>query len=224
MKYRALATDFDGTLADDARVLPLAARALFRWREAGGVVVLVTGRELADLARVFPSLALFDRIVAENGALLSDPANGRERLLAPPADPEVVALLRRLGARPVSAGRAIVSTRVPHEREARLAAESASRELRLVYNRGAVMILPADVDKASGLNVALAELGIGLEQTVGVGDGENDLPFLRGCSLSVAVANALPSLRREVDLVTSAPGGAGVAELVERLLSDADAE
>jgi hypothetical protein len=40
------------------------------------------------------------------------------------------------------------------------------------------------------------------------------------CGVSVAVANALPSLKAEVDLVTAAPRGEGVAELARRLLAE----
>ena len=53
---------------------------------------------------------------------------------------------------------------------------------------------------------------------LGVGDAENDHPFLAACGLSAAVANALPALKAEVDLVTEGDEGAGVAWLIGRLL------
>jgi hypothetical protein len=54
---------------------------------------------------------------------------------------------------------------------------------------------------------------------VAVGDAENDLPFLEAAGLGVAVANALPSVKERVSLVTEGDHGAGVAELVDRLLA-----
>jgi len=54
---------------------------------------------------------------------------------------------------------------------------------------------------------------------VGVGDAENDEDFLAVCGCSAAVANALPRLKRKVDVVTSARQGAGVVELVNHLLN-----
>jgi len=66
---------------------------------------------------------------------------------------------------------------------------------------------------------ALDEIGLAANQVVGVGDAENDQAFLRMCGLSVAVANALPSVKAAADVVTKGARGAGVIELIERLLS-----
>ena len=70
MKYLALATDYDGTIACDGTVDDDTAFALQGARSAGLSLILVTGRELADLFNTFPHARLFDRIVAENGAVL----------------------------------------------------------------------------------------------------------------------------------------------------------
>ena len=40
------------------------------------------------------------------------------------------------------------------------------------------------------------------------------------CGVAVAVANALPALKEKSDLVTAGDHGAGVSELIERLLAD----
>jgi hydroxymethylpyrimidine pyrophosphatase-like HAD family hydrolase len=66
----------------------------------------------------------------------------------------------------------------------------------------------------------LSELRFSPHNTVGVGDAENDDAFLAMCGCSVAVANALPALKERVDLVTAGSHGAGVEELIEKLLSE----
>ena len=53
MRYFALATDYDGTLAEDGKVSAHTVRALKKLRESGRRVLLVTGRELDDLASVY---------------------------------------------------------------------------------------------------------------------------------------------------------------------------
>ena len=83
------------------------------------------------------------------------------------------------------------------------------------------MVLPSGVDKASGLRIALEELRISAHNTVGVGDAENDQAFLALCGYSVAVANALPGVKQRADYVTRADHGAGVVELIDRLLAPA---
>jgi hypothetical protein len=55
---------------------------------------------------------------------------------------------------------------------------------------------------------------------VGIGDAENDQAFLAACGCSVAVANALDSVKENTDMRTSAERGAGVAELIDRWLED----
>jgi hypothetical protein len=79
------------------------------------------------------------------------------------------------------------------------------------------MVLPAGVNKASGLGVALAELDVSPHNVVAVGDAENDHAFLHACGCSAAVANALPAIRQEADIVLSGDHGQGVQELVGRL-------
>jgi hypothetical protein len=83
-----------------------------------------------------------------------------------------------------------------------------------------VMVLPAGVNKLTGLKAALDELGVSLHNVVGVGDAENDHAFLGSCECAVAVANALPAVKEAADLVTKANYGEGVSELMERILAD----
>src|SRR5205823_232832 len=82
---------------------------------SGRKLLLVTGRDLDDLVRVFPEHASFDAIVAENGALLYVPATKTEKRLAEPPPPEFAESLRRHGTTPLHVGRVIVATRVPYE-------------------------------------------------------------------------------------------------------------
>ena len=81
------------------------------------------------------------------------------------------------------------------------------------------MILPFGVDKAVGLKAALAELDLSLHDAVGVGDAENDEAMLSACRCSAAVANALQRTKDVADIVTQAGHGAGVAELIDRLIA-----
>jgi hypothetical protein len=92
--------------------------------------------------------------------------------------------------------------------------------MQVIFNKGAVMILPSGVNKASGLKVVLEELGYSPHNTVGIGDAENDHAFLNLCECSVAVANALPSLKDLADHVTSGDHGTGVSQLIESLLAE----
>src|SRR6185503_9668543 len=118
-------------------------------------------------------------------------------------------------------GHVIVATWHPHEETVLDVIRSSGLELQVVFNKGAVMVLPSGVNKATGLAAALAEMKLSPHNAVAVGDAENDHAFLAACECSVAVANALPALKEHAHLVTAGDHGAGVHELV-RMLVDHD--
>lgn len=220
MRFLALACDYDGTIAHHGRVDRETVAALERVRSSGRKLLLVTGRELDDLCSVFPRLDLFDRVVAENGALLYQPTTKEERPLGEPPPNEFIDRLRRAGVTPLSSGRVITATWEPNETEVLEVIRELGLELQIIFNKGAVMVLPAGINKASGLSAALGELALSAHNVVGIGDAENDHAFLRVCECSIAVANALPALKRSADAVTERDHGAGVIELIEKLIAD----
>lgn len=218
MPIRTLATDYDGTIATHGTVDPDTLAALRRLRDAGGTLVLVTGRELPQLKEVFPDLDLFHAVVAENGALLYWPETGKERALCDPPEETFVRALKERGVTPLSVGRVIVATYEPHETTVLAAIRDLGLECQVIFNKGAVMVLPSGVNKATGLARALDRLRIPASQVVGVGDGENDCSLLDTCGYGVAVGNAVHSLKERADFVMVRERGAGVEELIEQIL------
>jgi hydroxymethylpyrimidine pyrophosphatase-like HAD family hydrolase len=220
MRYLALACDYDGTLALHGRVDALTIAALEQLRASGRSIVLVTGRRLDDLMEVFPHIELCERVVAENGALLYHPASREVRALAEPPPAAFVAELEKRGVTPLDVGRVIVATWEPHDSTVLAAIRDLGFELHVIFNKGAVMVLPSGINKATGLRTALADLCLSPHNCVGIGDAENDHAFLSLCECAVAVSNALPSLKERSDWVTRRDHGAGVVELIERMLDD----
>src|SRR5215472_4162365 len=104
MRYRALAVDYDGTLATDGRVPDDVVPMLRRLTESGRKLILVTGRQLDDMRRVFAHTDLFDRMVAENGGVLSGPGGAGERALAASPPAELIAALERRKVEPLDVG------------------------------------------------------------------------------------------------------------------------
>lgn len=218
MRYLALATDYDGTLAHEGHVDEETVAALRRLAATGCKLILVTGRQLGDLERVFPGFGVFDRIIAENGAVVANPSTGQVRTVADPPPAELVSALEKAIVRPLYRGRVVLATIEPNDAIARDAIAQVGVDFQVILNKGSVMILPAGIDKASGLRAALDELAIPASQIVAVGDAENDQPLLQMAGFGVAVSNALDSLRQDAELVTRADHGAGVRELIDMLL------
>jgi hydroxymethylpyrimidine pyrophosphatase-like HAD family hydrolase len=82
------------------------------------------------------------------------------------------------------------------------------------------MVLPAGINKATGLEYALRKLGLSPHEVVGIGDAENDHAFLARCECAVAVANAVPSLREAAAWVTEGAAGEGVAQVIDELIAN----
>lgn len=218
MKYRALATDYDGTLAWHAVATESTLDALQRFRDSGRKLLLVTGREMHELFEIFPAVQLFDLVVGENGALIYNPSVHFTRVLATPPPDQFVDCLREKGVHPLSVGRVIIATQETFRGVIAQAINEWELPLQIIPNKGALMILPEGVDKASGLLAALEELHMEPSEAVGVGDAENDLAFLRLCGCSVAVGNALPSVKEQACLTTHGSRGEGVEELIGKIL------
>jgi hypothetical protein len=217
MKFHVLACDYDGTLASAGKISPRTMDALRRVRETGRRILLITGRQFDDLLEVCPQIDFFDLVIAENGAVLFDPAAKRVEELAQPPPAAFLAALTERNV-PFAKGRIIVATVVPHETAVVEAIRRLGLELQIIFNKEAVMVLPSGISKQSGLRAALLRLGISAYDTIGIGDAENDHAFLRRVGLSVAPANAVPALAAEVDVVTRAANGAGVCEFVDGTL------
>ncbi len=220
MRYFALACDFDQTLADMGRVAPSTLGALERLVASGRKLVLVTGRQLDDLRAIFPQVSLFERIVAENGALLFRPQTGEINLLAEPPPQVFIDVLHQRGVSPLSIGSVIVASEQPEDAKILAAIRDLGLELQVIYNKGAVMVLPSGINKSTGVLAALSEMCISHHNAVAMGDAENDHALLSACECGIAVSNAIPSLKERADLTTNSPNGKGVEEIIERLLRD----
>ena len=167
MRYHALAADYDGTLAHHGVIDDTTWAALRRLKESGRKLIMVTGRELDELLALLPHPELFDRIVAENGALIYNPATKQIRTLAPGPPAVFVAELQRRGVERISVGRVIVATWEPHQDTVLHVIHDLGLELQVIFNKGAVMVLPSGVNKATGLASALDELGLSAHNVVG---------------------------------------------------------
>ncbi|MEO6966623.1 MAG: HAD-IIB family hydrolase [Acidobacteriaceae bacterium] len=220
MRYLALATDYDGTLATDGHTSAEVIATIARLRESGRRAILVTGRRLEELFNVFPEVNVFDYVVAENGAVAYSPSTKEVTLLADPPPPEFVERLRSLNVNPIEVGQVMIGAWLPNQNAVLQAIQETGLELLIIFNKNAVMVLPTGTNKATGLGYALQKLGLSFHEAVGVGDAENDHSFLTRCECSVAVANAAPSVLRLADFVTHHEAGQGVAELVDRLIAD----
>jgi len=220
MYFMALAVDYDETLAHEGNVRAETIDALAKIKASGRKLIMVTGRELDDLKQAFDRLDLFDLVVAENGALLYTPQIETQCLLAEPPPAQFITKLKTRGVTPLRIGNIIVATQKPQETTVLEVIRDMGLELKIIFNKDAVMVLPSGINKVTGLAAALKELGLSMHNVIGIGDAENDHIFLRTVGLGVAVANAYETVKQSAGLVTKGESGQGVEELIDQLLKD----
>jgi hydroxymethylpyrimidine pyrophosphatase-like HAD family hydrolase len=218
--FKALACDYDGTLASEDRIGPAVREALERARKAGLRLLLVTGRTFFELTRVCDCLELFNAVVAENGAVLYYPGSAMIRDQGPPVPGRLLAELDRRGIY-YQVGRVIVGTAREDEGALKEALAAAGVTRDLIYNRAALMLLPAGVSKGSGVQQALRVLGLSPHDVLALGDAENDLPLFDACGFSGCPGDSLPAVRERVDWVFPGVHGDGIAAAItEQILPD----
>ena len=64
--------------------------------------------------------------------------------------------------------------------------------------------------KGVGIETAIRYYGADMADTIGIGDGENDMGMLRACAVGSAMGNATPILKEIADYETSAVDEDGI--------------
>jgi len=218
MKFRVLALDYDGTIAQNGKLDPSVKAAILEARVGGLVVVLVTGRILSELSRVAGDLGFLDAIVAENGAVLSF-SSGHSRLIGAPPPAVFLNELRR---RRIDflAGDCVVESDANLAPQILTVIRQLELPLSLLFNRNRLMVLPQGVSKGIGLRAALSTLRLSVHNAIGIGDAENDHDLLATCEIGVAVGWGSQALQQRADEVLEGEGPSAVASYIRRMAEE----
>lgn len=216
MKLSVIALDYDGTIARGNVFDPSVREVIGAARRRGIVVLLVTGRILADLREVAGDLHFADGVVAENGAVLHFPDSGHTTALAPLVHQGFLDELRRRQI-PHAAGRCLVDAAASEAPRILDVIRALELPLVLLFNGGRVMTLTQGVSKATGLHTALDTLRLSPRNMVAVGDAENDHEMLRLAEIGAAVAWGSGPLCNAADMVIAGTGPPAVADYIREL-------
>lgn len=217
--------DLDGTVTDaERRVYPPALQALQRLDHRGVPVVLATGNVLPIALALSRFFDLHGPIVAENGGLLYERREGGDRisrLANPRFARRALRLLRAHGVEP----RPLLTNRW---RETEIAFEPGLpvRRARHILRGAGVDVVPtgyavhlieAGHGKLPALRRALRPWGIGPQDCLIAGDGDNDVEMLRAAGFSVTFPTGSPGARRAANFVTRATYARGVVEALKQV-------
>lgn len=89
---------------------------------------------------------------------------------------------------------------------------------RVEITRTFVNLMPEGIDKLSGFRWMSEFIGVTPEECLGIGDGEDDLPFLSICGYSAAPANAAQAVKDKVSFCSRLDYGRGVIDSIRSML------
>ena len=222
---KAIAVDIDGTLTDNTRKLCINAIKALRKVEAKGIpTILVTGNIVAYTRAISFSIGTSGGMVCENGGVIY--SNYKVKLVADinkaknayeylKNNPSTKNKIEKV---PFSELRQSEITMIRTD-DAELIKESLkNHDIEIYDTKFALHLTDPNVNKGSSLRLIADELGINMDEIMGIGDSENDLSFLKEVGFSVAVSNANTKLKEIVDYVTSNAFGDGVAEAINKFI------
>ena len=232
----------DGTLiGPDERVSPAVAEAVGR-AAARVHVSIVTGRESEPVLAYASELGLTSPQVADNGALILDPATG-DVLWSVPMSSELVMLaiqsimesgsqfmathaegvvtdVSKLDTRDLT--RVVAFDLTEDEADAMIRRMSATEGLGAVkaylpYNGlWSVNFNRRGVNKGTGLRALCRLLGIQPSQVAAVGDSYNDIPMFDAAGLPIAMGDAPMEVRESARHTVASVEQDGLVEAIEK--------
>ncbi len=217
---RAIIVDVDGTLTDHDRMLHFeAARTLREINARGMPVILATGNVLPVTLGLQRFLGLHGPIIADNGGLVYF----NEERIVHLARREVALrayehLRQHLPVRPLFTDRwreTEVALVPDHPVEA-IEPLVRGMGVRVESTGFAIHLFEPSAGKLPAARIALEPSGIGVEECLVAGDGDNDVDLMRAASVSVTFPEAMPKARAAADYVTTQSDGAGILEALAR--------
>lgn len=220
-KLKIIALDVDGTITDKTkRVGVNAVNVIQRAEDKGIPVVIVTGNILCVTKTISRILGTTGGLVAENGGTIE--YNGERKILGDIAEcQKAYELLKsKYNVSKVEFSDQRVSEVAIKRTISRELVKKTVKDFNIVVydTKFAIHLTDPLVNKGSSLKMITNDLGIKSDEILAIGDGENDIEFLKVAGVKVAVNNADKELKDIADYVTTEPYGDGVAEAFERFV------
>lgn len=86
------------------------------------------------------------------------------------------------------------------------------------WNEEFVDIVGNGTSKALGIDTMARHFGFDASETMGVGDGANDIPMIRHATIGVAMGNASDHVKSQADYVTADVDDDGLAEAIRKFV------
>lgn len=225
LKIKAIALDVDGTITDKTRrICSNAVKVIFKAEKMGIPVIIVTGNILCATNMISILLGTTGGQVAENGGVIK--FQGEKKVLGNIKECQRAYeyLKTKFNINKVEfSDQRVSEVAIRREIEEEVVKEALKDFNVEIYDtKFAIHLTDPLVDKGSSLRIIAESRGWQTSEIMAVGDGENDISFLKVAGLKVAVNNADDQLKSIADYITLKPYGDGVAEAVNKFIFNLD--
>lgn len=248
MRYKLLLLDLDGTLVKDLGMPPKKFTPSTRLKSAIQAVskkvsvCLCTGRDKATVLDVIGQFGITTPQIIEGGAKIIY-HQGKEvwaKYLSAPVINQTIKYLKNspvefsiivngveiMNQIPLNDLDKITSVfwyaanRQQTNQLQKFYAQNSDVQLSVNQHRGGntIYITHQEGTKTHGISKLQEILKVTKDETIGVGDGNNDVMMFAGCGFKVAMGNAVPELKKLADFITLSVKKDGVADVIEKFI------
>jgi phosphoglycolate phosphatase len=218
---KAVALDVDGTITDKRRRLCTSSITAIHKVEGMGIpVIIVTGNIMCSTNMISILLGTSGGFVAENGGVIES-CRGKKILGNIEKCQKAYEILKsKLDVKKVDySDQRFSEIALTRDIPSDIVKESLKNvDVEVYDSKFAIHITDPAVNKGSSLKIVADDMGIKTSEILAIGDGENDIDFLKVAGAKVAVANADEKLKSIADYVTEKSYGNGVEEAIERFI------
>jgi len=241
MSIKLVAVDIDGTLLNNQKeITPEVFSAVQDAKAAGVKIVIATGRPIAGVQKLLEELELNqpdNYVVTFNGGLVQDTVTGQELIKETLTYDDYLDIDRNIGKYTVYESNLVsmpIFYRTPEEMAdkeivkcmyidepeildeaiAKLPPELAEKYTLVKSAPFYLEIVKKTVNKGAAILHLAEKLGLSKEQTMAIGDEENDRAMLEAVGSPVVMENGKEGLKKIAKYITKSNDESGVAHAI----------
>ncbi|MDD3084061.1 MAG: glycosyltransferase [Candidatus ainarchaeum sp.] len=181
---------------------------------------LATGRNIKYVKALCKKFNIWRTVIAENGAIIYFPKTKKTITINTEYMKKAKKIISKMNLNGTTVGRVIVSIQNKELEKIFDVLGELKEHLDFEKNINETMFVPKGVEKGLGVRIAMQYLNIDLDDTIVIGDGENDVSMFLNPGFKIALANADKKLKKLANHITKSESVNGMKEIINELKKD----
>ncbi|MBW2974844.1 glycosyltransferase [Candidatus Woesearchaeota archaeon] len=222
LDIKGIITDLDRTITDQPPKLDFDpadydTELLKELKSLNVDLFLATGRNIHYVKKLCSRFKIWKCVIAENGAVIYFPKTRKTITTNTFYMARAKRIIRGMDLPGTTIGKVIASISIKNLSLIRKKLGKLADSVMFVKNADEIMVTPLDIDKGTGVQLAMQQQNLDMDKTILIGDGENDVDMFLNPGFKIALANADKKLKQLANQVTEMPSTAGIREIIKKL-------